>query len=205
MKTLLLLPLLLMHVGCAALGSETQQVAAPPSAHRNESSEPGHPAAIGAATEAEPASWTRSVSLGGGGYAVVRRQRDAILVGTLDADRRPLGELVRIPARHVIGTPALAASGEVAIVIWAQGESTGCTSLVGATFAPGEGAGPVHRIRGTECNEDRSARAPILSSNAEGQFVLAFTEIGAWSSQPVAMALSDEQGTRFVGARASAR
>jgi hypothetical protein len=134
-----------------------------------------------------PLLWTRFVSYAGGGYAVVLRQRDAILVGTLDAERNPLAELARIPARHVIGAPAVAASGDVAFVAWAQGESTGCTSLVGTTFGPGERPGPAHLISGTECSEDRSARAPVLSSTPEGGFVLAFTEIGVWSSQAVAM------------------
>src|SRR5258708_4332609 len=134
-----------------------------------------------------PLLWTRFVSYGGSGYAVVLRQHDAILVGTLDPDRNPLAELARIQARQVMGLPAVAASGEVAIVMWAQGESSGCTSLVGALVAPGERPGPVHHMAGTECTVERSARAPKLSRTAEGGFLLAFTEIGVWSSQPAPM------------------
>jgi hypothetical protein len=141
-----------------------------------------------------PISWTRFVSYGERGYAVVLRQRQAILVGSLDADRRPVGELTRIPVRHVIGDPAVATSGDVAFVTWAQGEGT-CTSLVGIAFAAGEHPGSVQHISGTECTDERSARTPVLSAAPEGGFVLAFTEIGVWSSQPAAMKIHPAQST----------
>jgi len=174
MKTLLL-ALVLVHTGCAAVATETET--------------PVNPVSAQVSAPQASASATQLAALSNGGYAVAVRQRDAILVGTLDQDRKPLGALARIPARHVIGTPTVAANGEVAMVTWAQGETSGCTSLVGVTFAPGELPGPAHRIAGTECTEERSARAPVLSSTPEGQFLLAFTEIGVWSSQPVAMVL----------------
>ena len=56
-----------------------------------------------------------------------------------------------------------------------------------ALVAPGERPGPVHHMAGTECTVERSARAPKLSRTAEGGFLLAFTEIGVWSSQAVTM------------------
>jgi hypothetical protein len=217
MKTVLL-AVLALQTGCAAVAHETALPASPgtasaalsPTAERAGAADtaslavepsfatagghltmkwPGDPSPVTTlwAVADAPFRWTRVTTLSNGGYAVVLRQSDTILLGALDAQRMPLGGLATVPARHVIGAPSVVAGNDVAIVAWAQGETTGCTSLMGTAFTPGETPEPVRRIPGTECTEERSARAPVLKQANDGRFVLAFTEIGVWSSQAVAM------------------
>jgi hypothetical protein len=211
MKTFLL-ALLAFHTGCAAVASEGPSPTAPASASQNApaSAELARSTEAAANPEEPPFAvpggyrWSRVASLPSGGHAVVLRQRDSLLVGTLDAQGRPIGELATIPARHVIGAPSVAANHDVAIVAWAQGETTGCTSLMATTFTPGEAPGPVQRIPGTECTEERSARAPVLKQSGDGRFVLAFTEIGVWSTQAVAMMVDARKQNGEAGLEATA-
>jgi hypothetical protein len=207
MKTLLV-ALVALHTGCAAVSTEAATPVSPVSAWQSTSAAAELARSTEAAsTPAQPsfaAAWTQIASLPSGGYAVVLKQRDALLLATVDAAGVPVGNLASIPARHVIGAPSVAASHDVVMVAWSQGETTGCTSLMATTFTPGEAPGAAQRIPGTECTEERSARAPVLKLSPDGRFVLAFTEIGVWSSQAVAMMVDARKQNEKAGLETTA-
>src|SRR6202041_339246 len=68
-----------------------------------------------------PVESLRAVAFDEGGWAVAFRQGAAIYLGTLDADKVPIGGLSRIAGLGPpIGSPALGASGATAMVAWAD-------------------------------------------------------------------------------------
>jgi len=132
----------------------------------------------------------RFAGLGAPGYAVARRERDAIAIWAEGADGNPIGDLTRIHARHVIGDVTLAVSGESALVVWAQGEPAGCTSLFGLVWRLGEPPTEARRLA-APCTEERSARSPSAIDAGKGRFVVVYTDLGVWSSSRVSMTVDE--------------
>jgi hypothetical protein len=132
----------------------------------------------------------RFAGSGAPGYAVARREKDAIAIWTEGPDGSPLGEPTRIRARHVIGDVSVAVSGESALVAWAQGEPTGCTSLFGVVWRSGESPSEVRRLA-APCNEEKSARSPNAVGAKDGQFVVLYTDLGVWSSSLASVTVSN--------------
>jgi hypothetical protein len=124
-------------------------------------------------------------------FALARREAGTIAVWAEAADGTLNASVARVQARHVIGDVSIAASGDRVLVVWAQGEPTGCTSLFGFTWRVGEAALEPRRI-GEKCNEESSARSPTAVAAEAGRFVVVFTELGVWSSRRESMMVDED-------------
>jgi hypothetical protein len=146
----------------------------------------------------------RATSLGDGkGLALAFRRGNAIYVGFAKGEPlEPAGGLARIGGLGQVGSPAIAASGEEALVAWADRAGTddewrvrltkvrvGDVSADGATFTPPAG-GP-----------GGAAMSPSLAALGEGRALLAWTE-GPVSSHQVRAITLDADGRPIGGALA---
>jgi hypothetical protein len=72
-----------------------------------------------------PVEAIRAASLSDGGYAIAFRQGASIYVGTINSEKTAIGPLSRIAGLgSQIGSPALAASGDAILVVWADRAGT---------------------------------------------------------------------------------
>jgi hypothetical protein len=181
---------LLAAAGCASVPEARSPLAA------DAITEAG-PSATAVSTVERHMGSMRFAGTGAPGYAVARREKNAIAIWAEGSDGNQLGDTTRVAARHVIGDVSLAVSGDSALVVWAQGEPSGCTSLFGLVWRLGESPSEARRLA-SPCTEENSARAPRAVGADNGRFVVLYTDLGVWSSSLVSLTV--DQNAQRIGA-----
>jgi hypothetical protein len=139
-----------------------------------------------------PVEATRAVALEEGGWAVAFRQGAAIYLGMLGADKVPVGGLSRIAGLGPqIGSPAIGASGSMAIVAWAdRAATTDPWMLRVVKWHPGQAPGEAQPFSIPPGGLGEQAMSPGITGLAGGRFLLAWTEGPVASHQVRAQTLS---------------
>jgi hypothetical protein len=142
-------------------------------AHANDA-----PHAIWSLESDGPVEATRAVTLADGGYAIAFRQGAAIYVGTTSADKMASGTLSRIAGLGPqIGSPALAASGDTVMVVWAdRAATTDPWSLRMLRWQPGQAVGAPRVFPIPPGGLGEQAMSPGVTGVAGNRFLLAWTE-----------------------------
>jgi hypothetical protein len=139
-----------------------------------------------------PVESLRAVAFDEGGWAVAFRQGAAIYLGTLGADKVPIGGLSRIAGLGPqIGSPALGASGATAMVAWADRASNADPWMLRVTrWHPGQAPGEAQTFSIPPGGLGEQAMSPGLTGAAGGRFLLAWTEGPVASHQVRAQTLA---------------
>jgi hypothetical protein len=140
----------------------------------------------------EPVEALRAVPLSQGGYAVAFRQGTSIYVGAMSADKSANGALSRIAGLGPqIGSPALAASGGSALVVWAdRAGTTDPWMLRVLRFQPGQPLGAPRPFVIPPGGLGEQAMSPGITSVSGDRFLLSWTEGPVSSHQVRAQTLS---------------
>jgi hypothetical protein len=133
-----------------------------------------------------PVEALRAVQVDDGGHVVAFRQGTAIYVGTLGADKVPIGGLSRIAGLGPqIGSPALGVSGATAMVVFADRASTNDPWMLRfVRWHPGQAAGEAETFSIPPGGLGEQAMSPGVTGVAGNRFLLAWTE-GPVSSHQV--------------------
>jgi len=152
----------------------------------------------------EPPDAIRGTSMGEQGQAVVFRRRGEIFVGTLDAARKPRGNLVKVtgagaPAGSPVGAPAIAANGQALAVAFADRATSADPWQIrigSAPFAtPPSQTSPFDVPPG---GPGRTASAPAIAGLTDGRWLLVWTEGSGGDHDVRAQTLDPER--RPIGA-----
>jgi hypothetical protein len=123
------------------------------------------------------------------GYAVAFRKENAVWLGRLDSEKKPLGSLTKVAERAHLRWPTLAESGGSVMLAWAEREAGSETwSLSAATFA-NAGSATAVRLALPSGGIGGDAMQPSLAGLEGGRFLLAWTEGTPWAHQVRAVTL----------------
>jgi hypothetical protein len=117
-----------------------------------------------------------------GDRAVVFRRAGAIWIGSFQGGK-PTSDLTKLSTSAYAGSPALDASGEEAVVAWAQREEQSSWSIRWTRWTPHAGPGAVHALELPPGGPGDRAMAPSVAAMTEGRFLLAWTEAGRGRNQ----------------------
>jgi len=134
----------------------------------------------------------RAVPLDDGGLVVAFRQGTAIYLGTLGADKVPIGGLSKIAGLGPqIGSPALGAVGTTAMAVWADRAGTGDPWMLRfVRWHPGQAPGDAQAFAIPPGGMGEQAMSPGVTGVAGARFLLAWTEGPVSSHQVRAQTLS---------------
>jgi hypothetical protein len=123
------------------------------------------------------------------GFAIAFRKENAVWLGRLDSDKKPLGSLTKVAERAQLRWPTLAESGGSVMLAWAEQDAGSETwSLSAASFAK-SGTATAVRIALPSGGIGGDAMQPSLAGLDGGRFLLAWTEGTAWAHQIRAVTL----------------
>jgi hypothetical protein len=130
------------------------------------------------------------VSLGqDDGFAVAFRQGNAVWLGKLDAEKKPVGSLAKVAERARLRGPTLAESEGSVLLAWAEQEAGSDKWSVGAVSLAKSGAVKASRVELPGGGMGGDALQPALAGLEGSLFLLAWTEGNVWTHRVRAVTL----------------
>jgi hypothetical protein len=123
------------------------------------------------------------------GFAIAFRQGNALWLGTLDSEKKPIGSLAKVAERARLQGPTLAESEGSVLLAWAEQEAGSDQWSVGAVSLAKSGTPKASRVELPGGGIGGDAFQPALAGLEGGRFLLAWTEGNAWAHRVRAVTL----------------
>jgi hypothetical protein len=117
------------------------------------------------------------------GFAIAYRQDDAVWMGRLDSEKKPVGPLTKIAEKAHLRWPTLAESNGSVLLAWAEREGGSDKWSLGAASFSKTGAPKTSHLELPGGGIGGDALQPALAGLEGGRFLLAWTEGTTWAHQ----------------------
>jgi hypothetical protein len=123
------------------------------------------------------------------GFVVAFRQGNAMWLGKLDSEKKPVGSLAKVAERGLLRGPTLAESDGSVLLAWGEQEAGSDKWSVGAVSLAKSGTVKVSRVEVPGSGMGGDALQPALAGLEGGRFLLAWTEGNSWAHRVRAVTL----------------